>query len=58
MKARKMVALAVFIVPWVMWALAIGSASHGGFFENQWAVQMMVVGGAVSMAAGAIAALW
>ncbi|MDE1857921.1 MAG: hypothetical protein KGI26_02475 [Thaumarchaeota archaeon] len=55
---RKLLALAVFIVPWVFWIMAIGSASSRGFFEDQWAVQTMVLGGAISMVAGAIAAFW
>ena len=55
---RKLVALAVFVVPWIFWTLAISSAIQHGFFEDQWAVQMMVLGGAVSMVAGAIAAFW
>ena len=54
----RLVALAVFAVAWVFWALAIGSASGHGFFENEGAVQLMVLGGAISMAAGAIAEFW
>lgn len=55
---RRLVALAVFVVPWAFWILAIGSASSHGFFEDQWGVEMMVLGGAISMVAGAIAAFW
>ncbi len=55
---RRLLALAIFIVPWFFWVLSISSAVHGGFTENQWAVQMMVLGGAISMVAGAIAAMW
>ena len=55
---RILIALAVFAVAWVFWILAIGSATSQGFFEDQWAVQMMVLGGAISMVAGAIAAFW
>ncbi|MDG6909470.1 MAG: hypothetical protein JRN57_01070 [Nitrososphaerota archaeon] len=55
---RRLIALAVFVVPWVFWILAIGSASSHGFFENEWAVQTMVLGGAISMVAGAIASFW
>ena len=55
---RKLLALVVFIIPWVFWITAIGSASSSGFFEDQWAVQTMVLGGAISMVAGAIAAFW
>lgn len=55
---RRLLALAIFIVPWFFWAFSIGSASAGGFTENQWAVQLMVLGGAISMVAGAVAAFW
>ncbi len=55
---RKLIALAVFVVPWVFWFSAIASASSHGFFENEWAVQTMVLGGAISMVAGAIAEFW
>ena len=55
---RKLIGLAVFVIPWVFWILAISNASSHGFFEDQWAVQMMVLGGAISMVAGAIAAFW
>lgn len=55
---RKLIALVVFIAPWVFWLSAIASASNSGFFENEWAVQTMVLGGAISMVAGAIAAFW
>jgi hypothetical protein len=55
---RRLIALLVFIVPWVFWASAIANASAHGFFEDQWAVQTMVLGGAISMVAGGIAAFW
>lgn len=55
---RRLIALVVFIVPWFFWILAISSASGHGFFEDEWAVQMMVLGGAISMVAGGIAAFW
>jgi hypothetical protein len=34
------------------WAYAITSASASGFFEDSLAVQMMIMGGAVSMLGG------
>jgi hypothetical protein len=40
----------VFAVPF--WVIAISSASGHGFFENEFAVQSMIMGGAVSMIAG------
>lgn len=55
---RRLIALLVFVVPWVFWLSAIASASNSGFFENEWAVQTMVLGGAISMVAGAIAEFW
>jgi hypothetical protein len=55
---RRLVALGVLLVASVFWTLSILSATKGGFFENEWAVQMMVLGGAISMVAGAIAEFW
>lgn len=55
---RRIVALVVFIVPWVFWLTAISHASNFGFMEDKYGVQIMVLGGAISMVAGSIAALW
>jgi hypothetical protein len=55
---RRWVALAIFIAPWVFWIYSIASANSSGFFENEFAVQTMVLGGAISMVAGAVAAFW
>ena len=55
---RWWIALAVFVIPWAFWLTAISSASNGHFLENQFAVQTMVVGGAISMVAGSIAIFW
>ena len=55
---RRLIALAVFIIPWFFWLSAIASGNSSGFFENEWAVEAMVLGGAVSMVAGAIAVFW
>jgi hypothetical protein len=55
---RRLLALAVFVVPWFFWLFSIASASSGGFKENEWAVQLMVLGGALSMVAASIAELW
>jgi hypothetical protein len=57
-KSRHILALAIFIVPWVFWIYAIMSASNSGFTENEFAVQLMVLGGAVSMVAASVAAIW
>ena len=55
---KRLVALGLLLVSSVFWASSILSASHGGFFENQWAVQTMVLGGAISMVAGSFAEFW
>jgi Sec-independent protein secretion pathway component TatC len=58
LKPRKIAALIVFLAAWPFWLYAIWDASLHGFFENQTAVQLMVLGGAVSMVAAALAELW
>ncbi|MCL5069140.1 MAG: hypothetical protein M1368_12440 [Thaumarchaeota archaeon] len=55
---RRIVALVVFIIPWVFWLTAISHAISFGFVEDKYGVQTMVLGGAISMVAGSIAALW
>ncbi|MHB2037634.1 MAG: hypothetical protein ACYCPW_12975 [Nitrososphaerales archaeon] len=50
---RRMIGWAIMIIPFALWITAIGSASSHGFFENSFAVQVMILGGAVSMIAGA-----
>lgn len=55
---RKLIGLAIFIIPWPFWIYSIMSASNSGLFENQLAVQLMVLGGAVSMVAASVAVLW
>ena len=55
---RRIVALVVFIIPWIFWLTAIGHASNYGFIEDKYAVQVMVLGGAISMVAGSITVLW
>jgi hypothetical protein len=49
---RKIAAIIFMIVPFVFWLTAIAGASASGFFENQTDVQLMVLGGALSMLAG------
>ncbi len=56
--ARRIIALVIFVIPWIMWAVAIGHASGSGFIEDRYAVQIMVLGGAVSMVAGSVAVMW
>ncbi|MDG6996791.1 MAG: hypothetical protein JRN52_12785 [Nitrososphaerota archaeon] len=55
---RRIIALIVFVVPWFFWLTSISHAISFGFVEDKYGVQMMVLGGAVSMVAGAISALW
>lgn len=55
---RKLAALILFLAAWPFWILAILGASAHGFFETEYNVQLMVMGGAVSMVAGALAELW
>jgi hypothetical protein len=55
---RSMLAVAIFAVSWVLWIVAIWSAVGRGFFEDQFALQAMVLGGAVSMVAAAVARMW
>lgn len=52
------IALAVFAIPWFFWMYAIWHASGSGFTEDELAVEIMVLGGAISMVAGSIAAFW
>lgn len=57
-KTKYYVALGVFVISWIMWPIAIVHASGSHFTEDEFALQLMVVGGAVSMLAGAIAVFW
>ncbi len=51
-----MVGWALLILSFPFWIFAISSASASGFFEDSLAVQMMMLGGAVSMVGGTF--LW
>ncbi|MDG6981326.1 MAG: hypothetical protein JRN51_09495 [Nitrososphaerota archaeon] len=55
---KNFIAIALLLVSSVLWATAIISASNSGFFENEPAVEMMVMGGAISMVAAAIWRPW
>ncbi|HKW05215.1 MAG TPA: hypothetical protein VJN71_07960 [Nitrososphaerales archaeon] len=57
-KTKWYAALAVFVVPWFFWLYAVSHASNSQFTEDQLALQLMVLGGAISMVAGSIAAFW
>lgn len=54
---RRIAALVIFVIPWIFWLTAISHASNSGFTEDKYALQIMILGGAISMVAGAIAAL-
>jgi hypothetical protein len=57
-KTKYYVALAVFIISWILWPIAITHASGSHFTEDEFALQVIVLGGAVSMVAGSIANMW
>lgn len=54
----KVVAIPLLAISIVMWIYSVIGASSSGFFSDQLDLQWMVLGGAVSMVAGALAALW
>jgi len=56
LKPVKIAGWIVLLIAAVFWFTAIGSAIGQGFFEDQNAVQLIVLGGAVSMIAGLL--LW
>jgi hypothetical protein len=49
---KKILGWLIILISMVFWFVAIGSASSHGFFENSFAVQVMILGGAVSMIGG------
>jgi uncharacterized membrane protein HdeD (DUF308 family) len=51
---RKRIGFLILIIPFFFWFTAIWSASSAGFFEDANAVQIMVLGGAISMIAGIV----
>ncbi len=55
MKPRKIASIVILLLAAVLWVTAISSATNGGFTTNDFAVQAMVLGGAVSMIAGLFA---
>ncbi len=57
-KTKYYVALAIFVISWVMWPISILHASNSHFTEDAFAVQVMVIGGAVSMVVGSISDIW
>ena len=55
---KRVIGLAILAIPFFFWMASISNASNAHFLEDQWAVQVMVLGGAISMVAGAISFLW
>ncbi|GEM_PF-4146469 len=53
----RIIAVIIFIIPWFFWFTALAHASNSGFLEDKYAIQVIVLGGAISMVAGSIAAL-
>ncbi len=56
MKSAKILGWIVLLVAAVLWFTAIGNAVGRGFFEDQNALQLIVLGGAVAMVGGVF--LW
>ena len=56
MKTTKILGWIILLLAAVLWFTAIGSAVGRGFFEDQNALQLIVLGGAVGMVAGVF--LW
>jgi hypothetical protein len=56
MNRAKIVGWVILILAVPFWATAIASATGHGFFEDNFAVQFMILGGAVAMIGGAF--LW
>lgn len=56
MKTTKIIGWVIIAIAAVFWVTAIGGANASGFFENSNAVQLMILGGAVSMIGGVL--LW
>jgi hypothetical protein len=57
-KTKYYVGLAIFVISWILWPIAIVHASGSHFTEDEFALQVIVLGGAVSMVAGSIANMW
>ncbi len=55
---RKIVFIVMLLIAFVLWLTSISMAVKSGLFENELAVQLMVLGGAVAMVGGAVVAPW
>jgi hypothetical protein len=58
MKVRKVAGIILMIIALAFWLTGISSATSHGFFENQFAVQVLILGGAISMLAGVLWIEW
>jgi len=54
MRLTRIVGWVIVAVAFVFWFTAIAGATASGSFENQGAVQLMILGGAISMIAGLV----
>jgi hypothetical protein len=57
-KRKYYIALGLFVVSWILWPIAIVHASNSHFTEDYFALEILVLAGAVSMVVGSIADLW
>jgi hypothetical protein len=58
MNPRKIVFIVMLLIAFVLWLTSISMAVKSGFFENELALQLMILGGAVAMVGGAVVAPW
>lgn len=56
--ARRIVFIVLMGVAFILWLTSIWLAVQHGLFENELAVQLMVLGGAVATMGGAVLAPW
>jgi len=57
-KLRRIVFIVLMIVALIFWLTSISLAVKSGLFENELAVQLMILGGAVATVGGAVLAPW
>jgi hypothetical protein len=55
---RKLGFIVLLIVSFAFWLYSTPGASNGGFFEDKLDLQLMVLGGAISIVVASILALW
>jgi hypothetical protein len=48
----------LIIIALIFWIVGISSAVSHGFFEDEFAVQLLILGGAISMLAGLVWTPW